>query len=41
MATVLGWNGWSKVASLLTAVAAIAALWFTAQSLRATQAQIG
>lgn len=38
---LLAWDGWPKLASLLTAVAAIAALWFTAQSLRATHDQIG
>jgi Pentapeptide repeats (8 copies) len=37
----LSWNGWSKVASLATAAAAITALWFSGQSLRATQAQYG
>jgi hypothetical protein len=35
----LGCPGWSKVASLATAFAAVAALYFTAQSLRATQNQ--
>src|ERR1700747_2720643 len=35
------WNGWSKVASLATAVAAIAALWFSGQALRSTRAQYG
>lgn len=41
MLNFLSWNGWSKVASLLTAVAAIAALWFSGQSLRATRYQYG
>ena len=36
-----GWTGWSKVASLGTAVAAVAALWFSARSLNATQHQYG
>jgi hypothetical protein len=35
-------DGWAaKLASLLTSAAAVAALWFTAQSLQATQNQIG
>ncbi|AUI60041.1 pentapeptide repeat-containing protein [Amycolatopsis sp. BJA-103] len=37
---LLGWDGWLKLGSLLTAVAAVAALWFTAQSLRTTQNQV-
>jgi hypothetical protein len=32
---------WSKVAGLLTAVAAVVALWFSAKSLQATQSQYG
>lgn len=41
LASSVSWSGWPKVASLLTALAAVAALWFTGQSLRATQDQIG
>ncbi|MGV9677792.1 pentapeptide repeat-containing protein [Nocardia sp. NPDC003482] len=35
------WSGWTGVAALATAIAAIGALWFTAQSLRATDNQYG
>jgi uncharacterized protein YjbI with pentapeptide repeats len=37
----VSWPGWLTLAQLLTAIATIAALLFTAQSLRATQSQIG
>jgi Pentapeptide repeats (8 copies) len=37
---IFGWSGWQGVGSLITALAAIGALVFTAQSLRATQQQI-
>ncbi|GAB2665966.1 pentapeptide repeat-containing protein [Nocardia goodfellowii] len=33
------WDGWLKVAALATAATAVAALWFTGQSLRATHNQ--
>jgi uncharacterized protein YjbI with pentapeptide repeats len=33
------WSGWSGAASLIAAAAAVAALWFSGQSLRATQHQ--
>ncbi|MFE6864269.1 pentapeptide repeat-containing protein [Nocardia sp. NPDC057668] len=36
-----GWGGWSKLASMVTTVAALAALWFTNESLRATSDQAG
>lgn len=36
---VFGWGGWAKLASMVTTVAALAALWFTNQSLRATSDQ--
>lgn len=35
------WDGWPKVASIATAAVAVAALWFTGQSLHATQNQYG
>ena len=38
--TVFGWSGWAALGSLITALAAIGALVFTSQSLRATQKQI-
>jgi len=38
---LLGWDGWNRSGSLLTAVAAIGALWFTNQTLKTTQNQIG
>jgi uncharacterized protein YjbI with pentapeptide repeats len=37
----IGWAGWSKVASLGTALTAVAALYFSAQSLRSTEKQYG
>ncbi|MCP2257370.1 Pentapeptide repeat-containing protein [Streptoalloteichus tenebrarius] len=40
MARGFAWRGWPTLTSLVTAVAAIAALGFTAQSLRATRDQI-
>lgn len=36
---VLEWSGWTKAAAISTTVAAIGALWFTNQSLRATDNQ--
>lgn len=36
-----GWGGWAKLASMVTTLAALAALWFTNQSLRATSEQYG
>ncbi|MEU0544810.1 pentapeptide repeat-containing protein [Nocardia sp. NPDC005978] len=39
--TFFGWGGWSKLASMVTTVAALAALWFTNESLRATSDQAG
>ncbi|MEV2225941.1 pentapeptide repeat-containing protein [Nocardia vinacea] len=36
---VVEWSGWTKLAAMTTTVAAIAALWFTSQSLRATDNQ--
>ena len=41
MRAAFGWDGWSRVAALATAVAAVGALVFTAQSLKATQSQFG
>lgn len=38
---VFGWGGWTKLASIVTTVAAVTALWFTSQSLRATSDQYG
>ncbi|MFD4268186.1 pentapeptide repeat-containing protein [Rhodococcus sp. NPDC058481] len=35
------WSGWPKVGSIATAIAAVAALWFSAQSLRSTENQYG
>jgi uncharacterized protein YjbI with pentapeptide repeats len=37
----VSWDGWSKVASIATAGAAVTALWFSGQSLRANDAQYG
>ncbi|WP_067466678.1 pentapeptide repeat-containing protein [Nocardia amamiensis] len=36
---LVDWPGWTKLAAMTTTVAAIAALWFTSQSLRATDNQ--
>lgn len=36
---IFGWHGWPKVASLATTVAAVGALWFSGQSLRANENQ--
>lgn len=38
---LFAWDGWPKVASLATAAAAVAALWFTGHSLSATENQYG
>ncbi|MFF0491569.1 pentapeptide repeat-containing protein [Nocardia sp. NPDC004068] len=38
---LFGWGGWAKLASIVTTVAALAALWFTSQSLHATNDQYG
>jgi hypothetical protein len=38
---LFGWSGWPRVASLATAAAAVAALYFSGQSLRATGKQYG
>jgi hypothetical protein len=38
---VLRWSGWSKVPALATAVAAVAALYYSGKSLQATQSQYG
>ncbi|MFI1914266.1 pentapeptide repeat-containing protein [Nocardia sp. NPDC020380] len=36
---VFGWGGWTKLAAMATTVAAVGALWFTSQSLHATNDQ--
>lgn len=36
---VFAWGGWSKVAAVATALTAVAALWFSAQSLASTRNQ--
>ncbi|MCK2241709.1 MULTISPECIES: pentapeptide repeat-containing protein [unclassified Crossiella] len=38
---MFSWDGWLKVTALLTSLATVAALWFTAESLRATRGQLG
>lgn len=38
---LLGWSGWTKIAAMTTTIAAIGALWFTSQSLVATNKQYG
>jgi uncharacterized protein YjbI with pentapeptide repeats len=41
LASIAAWPGWLTLAQLLTSIATVAALLFTAQSLRATHDQIG
>lgn len=41
IAAFFRWDGWAKVGSVATAVTALSALWFTAQSLRSTRDQYG
>ncbi|WP_405177744.1 pentapeptide repeat-containing protein [Nocardia sp. NBC_01377] len=41
VAAFFGWSGWTTVTALATAVAAFGALWFTGQTLRATNGQLG
>jgi hypothetical protein len=41
VAALFGWSGWTKVASMVTAVGTLFALWFSGQSLRATHDQYG
>ncbi|MFB7721265.1 pentapeptide repeat-containing protein [Nocardia sp. NPDC056100] len=38
---LFGWGGWPKLAAMVTTIAALATLWFTNQSLRATSEQSG
>ncbi|NUT49804.1 MAG: pentapeptide repeat-containing protein [Saccharothrix sp.] len=40
LAGLFGWPGWTRMAAMATALAAVSALWFSAQSLRATEAQL-
>ncbi|GAB2540493.1 pentapeptide repeat-containing protein [Nocardia heshunensis] len=37
----VSWGGWSRLASITTTIAAVTALWFTSQSLHATNDQYG
>ncbi|GAD83413.1 hypothetical protein NCAST_19_01145 [Nocardia asteroides NBRC 15531] len=41
LSPLLKWDGWTKVAAIATALTAVAALWFSAQSLQSTRDQYG
>lgn len=41
LSSILRWDGWTKVAAIATALTAVAALWFSAQSLKSTRDQYG
>ncbi|MFD5176759.1 pentapeptide repeat-containing protein [Nocardia sp. NPDC058379] len=41
LSSLLRWDGWTKVAAIATALTAVAALWFSAQSLQSTRDQYG
>ncbi|GAA2794593.1 hypothetical protein GCM10010452_23600 [Crossiella cryophila] len=38
---MFSWDGWLKVTALLTSLATVAALWFTAEALHTTRGQVG